>query len=65
MVPPVEGADTLEEAVVDDHAAPELARGCGAEETEGRADDAQGTSSRRSSGRSWMLVLLGVSLSPM
>ena len=41
MVPPVEGADALEEAVVDHHAAPELARGCGAEETEGRADDAQ------------------------
>jgi len=41
MVPPVEGADALEEAVVDDHAAPELARGCGAEEIEGRADDAQ------------------------
>jgi hypothetical protein len=34
----VEGADALEEAVAGDHAAPELARGRGAEEADGRAD---------------------------
>jgi len=34
----VEGADALEEAVAGDHMAPELARGRGAEEADGRAD---------------------------
>jgi len=34
----VEGADALEEAVAGDHVAPELARGRGAEEVDGRAD---------------------------
>ena len=38
MVPPVEGADALEEAVAGDHVAPELARGRGVEEADGRAD---------------------------